>query len=109
MISTCLTAANIRSRRDAFQNMALRPTAYRLLCCFGIPCYSVSPAGAERLTSLALPIRPFTITVPGVGEIHNSSVDIALIGICKEINAYVSFPPLILTANERSISTVQNP
>lgn len=109
MISSCLTAGTIPSRRDAFQNMPLRPTPYRLLCSFGIPCYSVSPAGAEILTSLVVPIRHFTISIPGVGEVHNSSIDIALIGICKKINAYVSFPPLILTPNDRSISTVQKP
>lgn len=108
MISACLTANQISSRRDTFQNMPVRPAPYRLLCCFGTPCYSVSPAGAERLTSLALPIRHFTITIQGVGEIHNSSIDIVLISICRQINAYASFPPLILTPNERSKSTVQN-
>lgn len=108
MIWGCLTAGNIASRQEAFQNMPLRPAPYRLLCSFGIPCYSISPAGAERLTSLALPIRHFTLTVPGLGEIYNASIDIVLISLCKKTNAYASFPPLVLTANERSKSTVQN-
>ncbi|MGH7054015.1 MAG: glycosyltransferase family 25 protein, partial [Stellaceae bacterium] len=108
MIWGCLTAANIPSRQEAFQNMPLRPAPYRLLCCFGIPCYSISPAGAERLASLAVPIRHFTLAVPGLGEIYNASIDIVLISLCKKINAYASFPPLVLTPNERTRSTVQN-
>lgn len=109
MIWACLTAENVRSRQDAFQNIPLRPAAYRLLCSFGTPCYSVSPAGAERLTSLSVPIRHFTIAIPGLGEVYNSGLDIVLTSICKKINAYVSFPPLVLTANDRSKSTVQRP
>lgn len=109
MLLGCMTAKNIPSSREAFQSMPLRPTPYRLLCCFGIPCYSISPEGAARLTSLAVPIRHFTMAIPGFGEVSNSSIDIVVISLCKKINAYASFPPLVLTANDPSISTVLNP
>jgi hypothetical protein len=37
----------------------------------------------------------------------NFGLDVALNGISSEVNSFVSFPPLVVTANDHSISTVQ--
>ena len=98
-----------RLRRGAavFQAQTVKPNAFKLLWAFGKPCYSVSPKGAAVLRDRLLPFRPATATCPeGVRAPPNAahyrvlSVDGALNTIYREINAFVSFPPLVITKNE---------
>jgi glycosyl transferase family 25 len=97
----------MRQGADWFQAQPLAPKAFMLLWAFGTPCYSVSAKGAAVLRERLLPFRPMTIACPeGVGAPPGSlhyrvlSIDGALNSVYRHINAFVSFPPLVITKNE---------
>jgi glycosyl transferase, family 25 len=94
----------------AFRQLSLSPQAFKLLWAWGIPCYTVSSKGAQTLKSMLLPLRPMSITRPD-GRLARTfpvtGLDGALNGIYRHISAFACFPPLVLTKNERSRSTIQ--
>lgn len=93
---------------DAFQSALLMPQAFRLSKAFGIVGYSVSPQGARVMKQRCLPLRNMEVFIPGLQRaVPNRALDVMLNDVYPRINAYVSFPPLIITRNFRSSSTVQ--
>ena len=93
---------------DAFQSASLMPQPFRLFNAFGIVGYSVSPMGAEAMKQHCLPIRNMDVFIPGLGRaVPNRGLDIMLNDVYPRVNAYVSFPPLVITRNFHSNSTVQ--
>ncbi len=93
---------------DAFQSARLMPPPFRLFNTFGIVCNSVSPMGAQAMKQHCLPFRNMDVFIPGLGRaVPNRALDIMLNGVYPRVNAYVSFPPLIITRNFHSNSTVQ--
>ncbi|MFP5230538.1 MAG: glycosyltransferase family 25 protein, partial [Acidobacteriota bacterium] len=56
--------------------MASAPRPFRLMRAFGTVCYSVSPAGAERLYNHCVPIRPMDTFYPGLNRtLSNTGID----------------------------------
>ncbi len=110
-VSPCLGFFNqdqMRIGTDAFQSASLTPQPFRLLRMFGTIGYSVSPAGAQAMKQHCLPLRNMNVFFPGLERtLPNKGIDIALNDAFPRINAFVSFPPLIVTMNFHSISTVQ--
>jgi glycosyl transferase family 25 len=110
-ISPCVARFNQDQLRNAtakFQLRALGPKAYRLLRAFGSVCYSVSPAGANKLLAHSLPIRPLAVAFPTVDPAFpNRGIDIVMNAAYSSIAAFVSFPPLVVTRNDNAVSTVQ--
>ena len=93
---------------EAFQSARLAPQAFRLFNAFGVVAYSVSPTGAESMKSHCLPLRNMDVPVPGLGRaVPNRGIDVMLNSVYPRINAYVCFPPLVVTRNFHGISTVQ--
>jgi glycosyl transferase, family 25 len=93
---------------DLFQSAKLRPHSYRFYQGFGLACYSISPDGARSLRQHCLPLRNTSVYVPGLKiNMANFALDVALNGIYSQVNSFVSFPPLVVTANDHSASTVQ--
>ena len=91
-----------------FKTRRVQPLAFPLLRSFGIPCYSVSPRGAQLLKSTCFPLRTMTIFFPGIGRhIPNVGIDVVMNAAYPNMKAYVSFPPLVITKNERNRSTIQ--
>jgi GR25 family glycosyltransferase involved in LPS biosynthesis len=100
--------ARMRLGIDAFQSARLTPQPFRLFNAFGLVGYSVSPRGAEAMKQHCLPIGNVEIHIPGLGRtVANKDLDILLNKVYGHINAYVSFPPLIITRNDHSESTIQ--
>ncbi len=94
-----------RSYRE-FQDQRFAPRPYRLIETFGTVCYSVSPGGARMLQQLCLPLREMTIYLGGQKrQVANVAIDVLLNAFYTRLNAYVSFPPLVLTRNENTNST----
>jgi len=110
-VSPCLGIFNQERMRmgiDAYQSATLMPRAFRLARAFGTVGYSVSPMGARVMKQHCLPLRNLEVFFPGLERaLPNSGLDIMLNDAYPRINAYVSFPPLIITKNLHSISTVQ--
>lgn len=75
---------------------------------FGILSYSISPAGAQKLTTSCLPLRPMTLDVSwgdGIGGsldlIFNNVGNDVLMGVMfqKQLNSYLMFPLLAISLN----------
>lgn len=108
-VTPCLAsflAANVPAGLSKFPALEIRPVAYRLQLCFGTPGYAVTPVGAKKLLDSLLPLKNFTMS-SGIGTAENIGIDVALVHAYAAVNAYVSFPPLVITANDRSASTVR--
>lgn len=98
----------LRTNIEGYQRLSMWPGLYPLARAFGIPCYSVSPKGAQRLTQYCLPIRPMTVAFPGFEKpLHNNGIDIMMNAIYPKLSAFVAFPPLVITKNEIERTTVQ--
>jgi glycosyl transferase, family 25 len=110
-VSSCLSYMDqgaMRSGIDAFRTQLISPWLYRLHRAFGLVCYSVSPKGAQLLRDHCLPLREMIVFFPGyVGDVPNNGIDTMANDLYPSINAYVSFPPLVITKNERDRSTIQ--
>ena len=110
-ISPCLGLFNqeqMRKNVELFQESVFRPTLYRLIRAFGIVCYTISPSGARKFLAETSPIRPFSVSFPLVNDAFpNNGIDIVMNDLYPRMDAYVSFPPLVITKNEHAISTVQ--
>lgn len=110
-VSPCLGIFDqdrMRMGIDAFQSAHLMPQPFRLLNAFGIVCYSASPLGAQAMKQHCLPFRNKDVFIPGLGRaVPNRALDVMLNDVYPRVNAYVSFPPLIITGNFHSNSTVQ--
>ncbi len=79
----------------------------RLLGAFGTVCYTVSPQGARRLREWCFPLRNDRILVPGFGRpLPNLNIDTVMNKYYGALRAYVSFPPLVWTENDKSDSDV---
>ena len=111
-VSSCVGVfdqAKLRNGMPEFQAALLVPQPFRLLQLFGTVCYSVSPAGAQAIKNFCLPLRNMTIYFPGLGRsVANRDLGVMINGVFPNINAFVSVPPLAITKNDHSISTVQN-
>lgn len=93
---------------ETFRTQAIVSRALPLLRSFGIPCYSISPRGAQALKSACFPIRAGDIYFPGMNQlIANVGIDVAMNNAYPAIKAYAAFPPLVVTKNERATSTIQ--
>jgi GR25 family glycosyltransferase involved in LPS biosynthesis len=100
----------MRAGIEQFQAASVMPRAFRLLAAFGIAAYSISPGGARVLRQLLRPVRAMPVTVPAVGRrFANKDLSIALLDALPRISAFASLPPLVITRNDRAISTVLAP
>lgn len=109
-VSPCLGAfseSGIREQASVFQKLDVKPQAYRLQKAFGLLAYAVSPHGAEKLLHHCLPIREMEVFCPGLNRfVANSGIDVMMNALYPKINALVSFPPLAVSKNEKTTSTV---
>lgn len=104
----------MRANVEAFQSQDVDPRSFKLIWQFGIPCYTVSPKGAAALVSKSLPLEPVTVALPsglraqmGFDYFKNVGIDTVMNGAWSELNAFVCFPPLVISKNERANSTIQ--
>jgi glycosyl transferase, family 25 len=107
-VSPCLARFDqtaMQAAIERFQSLTLAPQPFRLLTAFGIMCYTIFPKGARALKEFYLPIREMKIFVPGLNrEIPNYGVDVAMAGAYPRLNAFVCFPPIVISKNEHAKS-----
>lgn len=97
----------MRSNTRTFQRQIIQPQPFRLLQAFGTPCYTISPKGARAFLDRCWPIRKMRLTLPMGYYLDNVGIDVMLSMAYPLTNAFVSFPPLVITSNDHSKSTVQ--
>jgi len=74
---------------------------------FGTLCYTISPRGAEKFLGLVKPMRLEDVFIPGFNRhVMSRTLDILMNKYYKDLKCFVSFPPLAVTMNDRSRSTV---
>jgi glycosyl transferase, family 25 len=104
----CFDQPNMRKELSRFQALDFEPRGLRLLRAFGTICYSVTPGGAKKLLDACRPIRAMTVLIPGLaGPMFNQGLDVMCTAAYPKINAYVAFPPLVVSPNDHSGSLVQ--
>jgi GR25 family glycosyltransferase involved in LPS biosynthesis len=110
-VSPCWVSFDQHDLREGignFQDQRLSPQLFRLHRALGLVCYSLSPKGARILRSRCLPLREMGVFFPGLNRtLYNNGIDIPVNDAYPDINAYVSFPPLVVTENDRAKTTVQ--
>jgi GR25 family glycosyltransferase involved in LPS biosynthesis len=91
-----------------FQAFDEKPNFLRLDKCWGIPAYTISPAGARKFKEQCVPLVSFDMFVPITKEkLTNTGIDSAMNRVYHGTNSFVSFPPLVVTENDHAISTIQ--
>jgi glycosyl transferase family 25 len=91
-----------------FQNARVKPAAYRLRRAMGIVCYTITPNGARRLRQLCLPVKDEIWDFPEINlRIPNMGLDVGMANALPRINAFCSFPPLVMSLNDAHSSTIQ--
>jgi glycosyl transferase family 25 len=116
-VSTCLAQFEqdrLRQGIEAFQSQSLDPRAFRLGWAFGTPCYTISPKGAQALRGKCAPLRPRLLSFPLGRRVAPFSAHYRTVGIdvlmnlfYGQLDTFVCIPPLVVTKNDSSKSTVQ--
>jgi GR25 family glycosyltransferase involved in LPS biosynthesis len=91
-----------------FQTLETRPKVLKLGMCFGLPAYSISPGGARKFIVGCFPLEDFELRLPLFDfALRNRGIDIAMSRFYGSANAFVAFPPLVVTPNRHETSTIQ--
>ena len=117
-VSMCLAQFQQERMRAAiatFQKKhSVLPQAYPLIWAFGLTCYSISPKGARAFKSRLLPLRRLLVSIPEAvrappygGTFRTVGVDNHMNSLYRDLNSFVCFPPLVVTENDHTASTVQ--
>jgi GR25 family glycosyltransferase involved in LPS biosynthesis len=110
-ISPCIGRFDPNIGHDAatgFRDQPVKPQLFRLWRAWGCMAYTVSPAGAAKLRQASTPLKPQVIAFPELGRsMMNTGGDVVMSRAYPLLDAYVCFPPLAITRNDRSESTIQ--
>ena len=82
----------------------------RLLTAFGTSGYAVTPKGADFLIRACFPLDNRPVQIRSTGRAFPSyGLDCMMNTLYDKMNAYVCVAPLVMTPNDHSQSTVQQP
>ena len=99
--------APLREKLDQFQAIDVDPMPLRLFGAFGLLCYSVSPKGATLLRNNCFPLRNEVIPIPGLGrQLKNFGLDVVMNKYYRVLKAFVAFPPLAWSENDKTTSSL---
>ncbi len=100
----------LRGAIPGFRDHRGAPSLLRLRKALGKLCYTVSPAGAASLLARCLPVKPVRLTLPLMPyEIGNVTFDVTAASHYAELSAHIAVPPLAVTRNDWSLSTIRLP
>jgi len=104
-VSPCLAVFDeqqLRQSTGAFQAQTISARPFKLRQALGLVCYSISPKGAAALKQLCLPLRDTKVYCVAMSrELPTHAIDVAMMAHYEKLNAFVSFPPLVVTKNQR--------
>lgn len=101
-----MNPVELQTNIEIYQRSLLpQPSLYELEFCFGTPAYTITPKGAAQLLEKLLPLRNFKMETPSFMA-ENTGIDVALNTVYRQLRAYVCYPPLVVTANDKSKSTI---
>lgn len=98
----------LRRGINLFISSIEKVSAFRLGVALGTPAYAISPKGAKLFIENCLPIGNSSVDIPLLGKsFTNTGIDIQMSSIYGDTGSFVVLPPLVVTLNENSKSTVQ--
>ena len=101
-------ATQTRTAVERLRNDKGLPQLQRLEFSFGLPAYTISPAGARRFKAACFPMRDFSRSFPLItSPVRNFGIDATMNQVYPLASAHVCFPPLVVTPNDRAASTIQ--
>jgi GR25 family glycosyltransferase involved in LPS biosynthesis len=99
-------AANGKPVTD-FRTLKFEVVPLRLINAFGTVCYSLTPSGAQKLDAACFPLRSEWLWVEGLRRnVCNSGIDVMMNKHYRDLHAYVAFPPLVWTDNDKTTSDI---
>jgi glycosyl transferase family 25 len=100
----------LRENIEIFRRSETAHAPVRLRHAFGSLAYSVSPAGADALLHMCLPLSRKFIRFEGFGiGIPNNGIDCMMNTAYPKLKAYVCMPPLAVSENRQDISHTYKP
>lgn len=94
---------------SSFSKKTIDAMPVRLLEAFGLCGYALSRTGAYKLINSVIPIRNVELAISICKKnIRNESLDNIVCAQYQSMNSYVSVPPLCVTENDKSKSTMWN-
>lgn len=97
----------MQKNASVFQMQDRHGVFFRLLQGFGLCAYAVSPAGARRLLEYCIPLRAQEYQQLGLDRmVRNVGIDVVTSYYYAKIEAFGAFPPLALSPNDKSVSTI---
>ena len=79
----------------------------RLVNAFGICGYVITPRGAQRFLERCFPMDNRPLQLLGHPPMRVSGIDAMMNAFFGSLDAYVCFPPLVMTPNEQAISATR--
>jgi glycosyl transferase family 25 len=99
-------AANGKPVTD-FRTLTFEVLPLRLITAFGTVCYSLTPRGAQKLVAACFPLRNELLWVEGLRrKLCNFGIDVMMNKQYRDLQAYVAFPPLVWTDNDKTNSDI---
>lgn len=86
---------------DRIKNQYITPTLFKCHWAVGLVCYSVTPKSAAYLLENIFPLKDY------FSFRDNFGIDNSIIEELTNMRSYACFPPVALTRNDRTKSTVQ--
>jgi len=95
---------SLRLHSESYRKSSVKPLLMPLSHCYGTPGYSISPKGASKLLAKILPLKGSNTFMNQ--SFLNLGLDAAMASEYQFLESYISLPPLVVTKNDKSISTV---
>ncbi len=94
---------------DDFQTCTSAPSILGVHGLAGTPCYSITPAGAQALLRLSLPIGNATALYPGDRNRSwaNGGIDVEMSRHYASLQAFACFPPMAHSPNDWNQSSIR--
>lgn len=80
-----------------FVNSKINTTIAKLNNCFGMSAYIINPNGAKKMKEMCFPLDNRIINIPFLNDIMCHTIDCMMNSIYKDISAYVSILPFVIT------------
>ena len=100
----CYSSEELRADPQLIASISPRRQLYKLLHQFGTGCYTISPAGADKLLTRTLPLNSGMISFTHYFSIvtGNEGIDCAMCAVYPSLNAYTCCPPLAISDGSTS-------
>jgi GR25 family glycosyltransferase involved in LPS biosynthesis len=109
-VSMRFSKEHMLANKATYLNTPVDPIFMRIYYYFGCCCYTISPAGAKQFLEILYPFQEtVAVDIPGVAaySFKSEGIDCSMPAAFAKTLSVVCFPPMAVTENDKTISTVQ--